>query len=269
MTSDPIWLDVPFDEKDEAKAAGARWNSSTRRWYAPRAEMDELKRWPAEPDVPDLLPVEDRSYGQCLFVDLVPSSCWFTNVRSCAAPRDWERLRRMVTWRCGQRCEICGVGEDRSAKRWLEVDERWSYDEHAHHQVLKRLICLCTDCHHVTHYGYAAQVLDIEAEVFSHLIEVTKMTPEQADDHVEAAFALWRRRSQSTWGLDLSILTDAGIVVARPLGASERVFVAAETLSLSRPPDLLERGDDVAPPRCSTGKRSAARSFLGRAVRHR
>jgi len=225
MTSDPIWLDVPFDEKDEAKAAGARWNSSTRRWYAPRAAMAGLERWAAGPDVPDLLPGEDRSYGQGLFVDLVPSSCWFTNVRSCVAPRDWERLRRMVTGRCGPLCEICGVGEDRSAKRWLEVHERWAYDEGARRQVLKRLICLCTDCHHVTHYGYAAQVLHIEDEVFSHLVEVTKMTDEAAESHVEAAFALWRRRSQSTWDLDLSMLTDAGIAVAPAPGASERAQV--------------------------------------------
>jgi len=42
-----------------------------------------------------LLPGEDRSFGSGLFVDLVPSSCWFTNVRSCVDRRDWERLRRM------------------------------------------------------------------------------------------------------------------------------------------------------------------------------
>jgi hypothetical protein len=149
------------------------------------------------------------------------------------------------------------------------VHERWAYDEDAKRQVLKRLICLCTDCHHVTHYGYATQVLHIQSEVFSHLVEVTKTTPEQTEAHVEAAFALWHRRSLSTWGLDLSILTDAGIVVAAEPKADECVQVAVETLSLSDPPLLLEHGDEVAPPRCSTGKRIAARSFLGRAMRRR
>ena len=173
MSTEPIWLDVPFREKDEAKAAGARWDPSERRWYAPRVEMEGLKRWAAGPDVPEQLAGEDRGFGQGLFVDLVPSSCWFTNVRSCVAAKDWERLRRMVTARCAQRCEICGVGEDRDAKRWLEVHERWAYDEGSHRQVLKRLICLCADCHHVTHYGHSAKVLGIEDEVFSHLVEVT------------------------------------------------------------------------------------------------
>ena len=112
-----IWLDVPFGEKDEAKAQGARWDPGARRWYAPRAGMAGLASWMALPDVPDLLPGEDRGFGAGLFVDLVPSSCWFTNVRSCVSERDWERLRRMITSRAGQRCEICGHPADREAGR--------------------------------------------------------------------------------------------------------------------------------------------------------
>ena len=30
------WLDVPYAEKEEAKAQGARWDPAARRWYAPR-----------------------------------------------------------------------------------------------------------------------------------------------------------------------------------------------------------------------------------------
>jgi hypothetical protein len=45
------WLDVPFGEKDEAKAAGARWDWRAKRWYAPRPGMAELARWlPAHRD---------------------------------------------------------------------------------------------------------------------------------------------------------------------------------------------------------------------------
>lgn len=39
------WLDVPFGEKDEAKAAGAQWDWRAKRWYAPRPGMPELARW--------------------------------------------------------------------------------------------------------------------------------------------------------------------------------------------------------------------------------
>lgn len=51
--------------------------------------------------------------------------------------------------------EICGAAKGREARRWLEVHERWVYDETAHVQTLKRLIRLCTDCHTVTHFGHA------------------------------------------------------------------------------------------------------------------
>ncbi|MDD7935521.1 DUF5710 domain-containing protein [Actinomycetospora straminea] len=39
------WLDVPFGEKDEAKAAGALWDWRAKRWYAPRPGMAELAPW--------------------------------------------------------------------------------------------------------------------------------------------------------------------------------------------------------------------------------
>ncbi|WP_234478588.1 DUF5710 domain-containing protein [Streptomyces sp. MBT65] len=233
MAVERIWLDVPFDEKERAKKGGARWDPAARRWYAPRGGMTELQQWAPAPDVPDLLPGEDRTLGSGLFVDLVPSTCWFTNVRSCVEQRDWERLRRMITRRAGQRCEICGAAEDRGARRWLEVHERWIYDDTARVQTLKRLICLCTDCHTVTHFGYA-QVRGVEAQAFAHLMTVTGLTEPQARRHVSSAFTLWKRRSQLTWSLDLGILADAGIALAPPPEAKDRARLTEETL---RPAD--------------------------------
>lgn len=244
-----IWLDVPYAEKDRAKQAGARWDAAARRWYAPRGGMAALEAWSAAPDVPDLLPGEDRSLGEGLFVDLVPDSCWFTNIRSCVSPRDWERLRRMVIGRAGMRCEVCGAGKDRKAGRRLEAHERWLYDDAARAQRLKRLICLCTSCHTVTHHGYAA-VRGLEAEAFAHLVKVTGMSDAEAHRHVDAAFALWTARSRTVWSLDLSILTDAGIKVRRPPSAQERPGVAVAALA-------AERGAALPGP-TSAGPRSAS-----------
>jgi hypothetical protein len=231
--TDRTWLDVPYSEKDEAKALGARWDPGTKRWYAPRPGMDDLKRWEALPDVPDLLPGEDRALGSGLFVDLVPSSCWFTNVRSCVDQRDWERLRRMVTRRAGNVCETCARAEDRAAKRWLEVHERWVYDETRRIQSLRRLICLCTDCHRTTHFGLA-QVRGYADEAFAHLMAVTGWSPQQADLHISEAFDLWARRSRVTWALDLGMLTEAGATVTPPPTAADRPRVAAERLHAER-----------------------------------
>ncbi|MCP2257566.1 hypothetical protein LX15_001251 [Streptoalloteichus tenebrarius] len=228
-----IWLDVPFPEKDEAKAAGARWDPAARRWYAPRSGIAALERWAALPEVPDLLPGEDRSFGSGLFVDLVPSSCWFTNVRSCVVPRDWERLRRMILGRAGHRCEACGQGEDRTSRRWLEAHERWSYDEGRRVQALRRLICLCTPCHTTTHFGLA-EVRGLRQAALAQLRQVTGMSPAEAEAHVAEAFAVWRQRSQVVWELDLSILTTAGITLAPPPGARERAVIAERTLDHQR-----------------------------------
>lgn len=221
-----IWLDVPFDEKDKAKAAGARWDPNAKRWYAPYEVMNKLTAWKGLPPLPELLPGEDRTFGgNGLFVDMVPSSCWFTNIRSCVDKRDWERLRRMVTSRAGNRCEVCGAGPDRTKEIWMETHERWSYDPAQRIQTLRRLICLCTSCHRATHYGFA-QIKGLEAEAFAHLMKINNWNKTVAKVHVESAIQTWRSRCMSTWSLDLSILTGAGVAVSKPPDASGRREVA-------------------------------------------
>lgn len=224
-----IWLDVPYKDKDLAKGHGARWDPAARRWYAPRPGMSDLDPWAAQPDVPDLLPGEDRTFGSGLFVDLVPSSCWFTNVRTCVDQRDWERLRRMIVGRAGARCEACGQGEDRAANRWLEAHERWSYDEERHVQSLRRLVCLCTSCHGATHFGLA-QVKGTDGVARAHLRQVTGFDERALELHLREAFATWQYRSMTTWTLDLSILTDAGVRIAAPPAADARPGIARQTL---------------------------------------
>ena len=150
------WREVylPYPEEN-LKQQGARWDPRARRWYDPRPPTAGLQRWAARPDVPELLPGEDRGFGQGLFVDLVPYSCWFTNVRSCVTDTDWERLRRPVVRRAGHRCEACGAAEDRTAGGGLDVHERWDYDDATGVQALRRLLALCRACHESTHYGLA------------------------------------------------------------------------------------------------------------------
>ncbi len=229
-----VYLDVPYADKDAAKALGARWDPQAKRWYDPRPPSTGLERWSRLPDVPDLLPGEDRSFGSGLFVDLVPSSCWFTNVRTCVSQRDWERLRRMILGRAGHRCEACGAVEDRAVRRWLEAHERWAYDEAGGVQALRRLICLCSDCHLVTHFGYA-NITGRTDQAHAHLCQVTGMGPAQAWRHVEDASQLWTARSAREWTLDLSVLTGAGIILARPEPAGARPAAARRGLDQARP----------------------------------
>jgi hypothetical protein len=116
----------------------------------------------------------------------------------------------MITHRAGQACEICGRGEHRSTRRWLEAHERWHYNNHTGVQSLRRLICLCSDCHLATHLGHA-NITGRAGYALTHLQAVTGMTDTQIARHVQAANELWIERSRHSWTLDLSILTATGI----------------------------------------------------------
>lgn len=215
------WLDVGYDEKDEARKAGALWDPQaflTGRWHAPPGS-DALRRpeWAARPALPDLLPGEDRDFGGGLFVDLVPKSCWFVNARTNIAGRDWERVRRMVLGRAGCRCEACGWAPAAGAALTpLEAHERWSYGSRGRVQELRRLICLCEDCHKSTHLGRTWKTSAVEGlAAEGHLARVTGKSLAEVRDEYRRARDLCAWRSRSEWALDLGILTAAGIGLLR------------------------------------------------------
>jgi hypothetical protein len=43
-----------------------------------------------------------------LTIELVPQTCWFSNVRDRVSREDWDRIRKQVYKRSGQCCEVCG-----------------------------------------------------------------------------------------------------------------------------------------------------------------
>lgn len=41
-----LYLNVPFSEKDEAKALGARWDAAKKKWYVPAGkDPEQFSRW--------------------------------------------------------------------------------------------------------------------------------------------------------------------------------------------------------------------------------
>lgn len=238
-TPNRIWLEVPYSEKDAAKAAGARWDPTERAWFAPRPGMAALERWTGRAPLPQTLPGEDRSFGSGLFVDLVPSSCWFTNVRSCVERRDWDRLRHMVYRRAGNKCEVCGAERDAVASRWLETHERWKYDDAMRVQHLARIICLCTFCHEATHFFFTAEIRGHRDRALQQLMDVNGWSVDSAEQHVDTAYRDWERRSVTHWSLNLSILTNAGIHLNEPPAAADRAHIAG--LLQRRPESPMSR----------------------------
>jgi hypothetical protein len=94
---------------------------------------------------------------------------------------------------------------------------------------LRRLICLCTDCHTTTHFGLAS-INGKSTEAFKHLCTITGLPEDQVSQHIDAAFALWRRHSAIAWELDLSILVRAGVAVTKPPSATEHADLPSKIL---------------------------------------
>jgi len=50
MPDSKIYLNVPFAQKDEAKALGARWDAVKKKWYATASkDITLFARWQVEP----------------------------------------------------------------------------------------------------------------------------------------------------------------------------------------------------------------------------
>jgi hypothetical protein len=137
-----------------------------------------------------------------LTVELVPSTCWYTNVRSHVPRAVWDRLRRRVAAETGHRCEICGG----RGRRWpVECHEVWHYDDATKVQRLERLVALCPACHQVKHAGFASKQGRLGA-VIRHLAAVNGWSAEDAELYLESAFETWATRRRHTWTLDISVL---------------------------------------------------------------
>ena len=101
-----------------------------------------------------------------LEIELVPDSCWYSNLRSLLPPAQWDFIRRDAYARAHGRCMICGA-----PARRLEAHERWEYDEKNAVQRLKDIIAVCHSCHEVIHIG-RTQLLGGEERAARHFMQV-------------------------------------------------------------------------------------------------
>jgi hypothetical protein len=155
---------------------------------------------------------EDRTFGgNDLFVDLIPRSCWFSNVRTCILVSDWDKLRHYVYERVNYVCECCLINTKESNENGnLEAHERWEYDDVNKIQTLKRIVALCHQCHQTTHIGLAG-IKGKKDEAVAHLKKVRNFTDVECEIHIKNAFSLWSERNKYNWDLDLSLIENNNI----------------------------------------------------------
>ena len=133
--------------------------------------------------------------------ELVPDSCWYSNLRSILKPKAWDIIRKDAYKRADGKCMIC----KRKATR-LEAHERWSYDEENAMQKLEEVIAVCHSCHSVIHIG-RTQLLGDEEKAIAHFCRVNECSYSDYIKELGKANEYHRRRNQiPEWGLDLKYL---------------------------------------------------------------
>lgn len=133
--------------------------------------------------------------------ELVPDSCWYSNLRSILSPAQWDTVRREAYGRAGGRCTVCG-----SAARRLEAHERWEYDEENAVQRLADVVAVCHSCHEVIHIG-RTQLLGGEERAAAHFMKVNGCSYAEYRKALGEANEKHRQRNKiAEWKLDLSWL---------------------------------------------------------------
>lgn len=133
--------------------------------------------------------------------ELVPDSCWYSNLRSILSPAQWDTVRREAYSRAGGRCMVCGAKSSR-----LEAHERWEYDEVNAVQKLSDVVAVCRACHEVIHIG-RTQLMGGEERAAEHFMKVNGCSYSEYRKALGEANAAHRRRNKvPEWRLDLSYL---------------------------------------------------------------
>ncbi|MGR6033938.1 MAG: HNH endonuclease [Candidatus Nitrosoglobus sp.] len=142
-----------------------------------------------------------------LTVELVPETCWFSNVRDHVDKATWDTWRRQTYRKADYICQICG---SRGPNWPVECHEIWDYDDENNVQKLMGLIALCPTCHEVKHIGLSGLKGKGEAAEF-HLAQVNNWTRQQVEEYLEEVWEVWKERSQRQWELDITFLEQLGI----------------------------------------------------------
>lgn len=138
-----------------------------------------------------------------LKIELVPKTCWYSNVRSNVSQARWDQLRKWCYKKAGYKCEICGgVGDAHP----VECHEIWHYDDENLIQKLTGLIALCPNCHKCKHPGLAKINGQFDSIVIPHLMRINNINKTVAYSLVERAFTEYYQRSAFEWELDISYI---------------------------------------------------------------
>lgn len=153
-----------------------------------------------------------------LAVDLIPAQAWGRNVRAVVSDVTWGDLRRKfgaifdpyINYPNPTAPIICnGCGNEFTAN--LHLHEVWEFDDDNLVQQLVKFIAVCEDCHNAIHIGRSNKV-GLGDSAMAHLKDVNGWTDLQLEKHLNKANALWLKRINFEYQLDLNWLLEGGWV---------------------------------------------------------
>jgi hypothetical protein len=205
-----IYLNIPYNDRKIAKNLGGKWDAKSKKWYC----EDENNELCSLYDIykSDITIVgEDRDFGSNkLYIDMIPKTSYFNNVRSIFNECDWNLIRHYIYERVNNRCECCG----RKRSKYLEAHERWEFNEETKTQKLVRIIALCKLCHSATHYGHSKRRKNMD-NINMHIKKINNFTDEELQTHIKDAYKTWNERNKIKWELDFSIITNSGFEIKK------------------------------------------------------
>jgi hypothetical protein len=227
-----IYLHVPFEQKDDAKSMGAKWDPQKKLWYAQDESFKNLiEKYSAlvpkqsritksdtisEPIKPLVLIGENRRFGgNELYVDILPKGSNIS-IKRLLSDSDFSRLRNLLVKRVAYRCECCGEECISSEKKYLEICECFSYNFNTRVQKLERLMGLCKKC-------YTTTRLSDKGVALAHLMDVNGLDKDDAKQHIYESYDIWKTRSEIKWEVDLSIITNSGLTIQRKSTVTKEV----------------------------------------------
>lgn len=143
-----------------------------------------------------------------LTIELVPRTCWYSNVRSNVTKNEWDVIRKKSYEHANHVCEICGdVGTNQGVRHNVECHEIWDYNDETKEQTLLGLISLCPYCHKSKHVGLAQMNGELDI-VVNQLMKVNGITEKEAFDYINKSFDIWSKRSNFEWTLNIDYLKE-------------------------------------------------------------
>lgn len=202
-----IYLNIPYSARKIAKEYGAIWDKDCKRWFCEDETNELCNLYECYKKIEII--GEDRNYGENkLFIDMIPKTSYFKNVRSLFTEEDWNLIRHHIYERTGHKCECCGA----KRSKYLEAHERWIFDYETQTQKLIRIIALCRLCHQATHYGHSKVTKEI-SKINAHIMKVRGINENELKDHINEAYEIWEKRNKYKWNIDTSIITDSGFKI--------------------------------------------------------